>query len=207
MTAPRRAPLAERGAGIGVLMGTAYLFTEEAVASGAIVPGFQRAAIGCASTVLLETSPGHATRCVESEYVQAFRDAKRRLEQAGASQQERWAELEQLNLGRLRLASKGLRRQAGSLVAIDENEQRREGMVMIGEVATLRSTTTTVAALHAQVSDGATAFLSARATDLGVQPAGTTGTTSISDQSTTSTSAGTTGASLDRPDRGFRLAA
>src|SRR5260370_1317610 len=57
----RPARLAAGGARLGVLMGTAYLFTEEAVSSGAIQPGFQRAAIECASTVLLETAPGHAT--------------------------------------------------------------------------------------------------------------------------------------------------
>ena len=167
MVAALAAPLAARGAGIGVLMGTAYLFTTEAVASGAIVAGFQEAALGCDATVLLETSPGHATRCVDTDYVQAFRETKQRLEAAGQSPQEVWAELEGLNLGRLRLASKGVRRTADAgLVAVGEEEQRREGMVMIGEVATLRSTTTTVADLHAQVTDGATAFLAARADQL-----------------------------------------
>ncbi|MGH9126490.1 MAG: SDR family NAD(P)-dependent oxidoreductase [Acidimicrobiales bacterium] len=224
MVAAAAAPLAVRGARIGVLMGTAYLFTEEAVATGAIVPAFQAAAVGCDTTVLLETSPGHATRCVDTEYVQTFRQTKARLEAGGASQQEIWAELEQLNLGRLRLASKGVRRRqhgdamaaasprepgnptaaasdsaAGELVApervitrytavsspggareasgeacddrllrVSDEEQRREGMVMIGDVATLRSATTTIAALHQQVSAGATEFLAARAANLGL---------------------------------------
>jgi acyl transferase domain-containing protein/NAD(P)H-dependent flavin oxidoreductase YrpB (nitropropane dioxygenase family)/NAD(P)-dependent dehydrogenase (short-subunit alcohol dehydrogenase family) len=176
MVAALAAPLAAKGTKIGVLMGTAYLFTDEAVASGAIVAGFQAAAIDCDQTVLLETSPGHATRCVDTAYVQTFRDTKQRLEGAGASQQEIWGELEQLNLGRLRLASKGLRRlttadqgaRGATLVAVDEDEQRREGMVMIGEVATLRRATTTVNALHRQVSDGATDFLNARGAQLGL---------------------------------------
>jgi hypothetical protein len=47
---------------IGVLMGTAYLFTQEAVAGGAIVPRFQKEAITTQETVLLETGPGHAIR-------------------------------------------------------------------------------------------------------------------------------------------------
>ncbi|MGH3841596.1 MAG: nitronate monooxygenase, partial [Pseudonocardiaceae bacterium] len=63
MVATLAAPLVARGARIGVLMGTAYLFTEEAVRAGAIQPGFQRAAMACEHTVLLETAPGHATRC------------------------------------------------------------------------------------------------------------------------------------------------
>ncbi|WP_241255520.1 nitronate monooxygenase, partial [Candidatus Protofrankia californiensis] len=45
MVAAAAAPLAERGARIGVLMGTAYLFTAEAVTSGAILPGFQQVAV------------------------------------------------------------------------------------------------------------------------------------------------------------------
>src|SRR5262249_21163986 len=38
-------PLAERGCRLGVLMGTAYLFTKEAVETGAIVEGFQQEAM------------------------------------------------------------------------------------------------------------------------------------------------------------------
>ncbi len=163
MVGAMAAPLAERGAGVGVLMGTAYLFTEEAVAGGAILPGFQDAAIGCERTVLLETSPGHATRCVESDYVRAFEAEKRRLLGEGHSVQEAWAELEQLNLGRLRIATKGVRRDGGALVQVDEPAQQREGMFMIGQAATLRHEVTTVAALHHEVSAGSTERLAALA--------------------------------------------
>src|SRR5262249_52911881 len=64
MVAALSAPLAERGVALGVLMGTAYLFTREAVEGGAIMPRFQREAITCQDTVLLQTAPGHAIRCV-----------------------------------------------------------------------------------------------------------------------------------------------
>ena len=53
------APLAARGVKIGVLVGTAYLFTREATQSGAIVEEYQRETIECSETVLLETGPGH----------------------------------------------------------------------------------------------------------------------------------------------------
>src|SRR4029450_7254893 len=39
------APLVEKGARVGVLLGTAYLFTREAVRTGAIVEGVQEGAI------------------------------------------------------------------------------------------------------------------------------------------------------------------
>ena len=156
MVAAMAAPLAHRGAKIGVLMGTAYLFTDEIVSAGAIKRGFQQAAIDCERTVLLETAPGHSTRCVESDYVRAFRAEKERLEREGSTTQEAWAALEQLNLGRLRIAAKGITRKGPDLVEVDEETQAKEGMFMIGQVATLRDSTLTVRELHQNVSEGGT---------------------------------------------------
>jgi len=159
MVAAAAAPLARVGARIGVLMGTAYLFTEEAVASHAIRPAFQEAAQECTATVLLQTAPGHSTRCADTPYVRTFQAEHRRLEDAGTEPTAMWAELEMLNLGRLRIASKGLVRRGERLVEVGEEEQRAEGMVMLGQVAALRSDTTTVVALHEEVSAGASAQL------------------------------------------------
>ena len=108
MVAAMAAPLADRGAAVGVLMGTAYVMTTEAVETGAITQTFLDEAVTCADTVLLETSPGHATRCVASEYVTAFERRKAELVAAGTDVRDMWTELEGLNLGRLRIASKGL---------------------------------------------------------------------------------------------------
>jgi len=159
MVATLAAPLAAAGAKVGVLMGTAYLFTDEAVTTGAIEPGFREAAISCERTVLLETGPGHATRCVETGYVRAFVDEKRRLEADGLPTKDVWAALEQLNLGRLRIAAKGVRRQGAELVPVDAETQAREGMYMIGQVAALRRERCTIAELHADVAEGSTRLL------------------------------------------------
>jgi acyl transferase domain-containing protein/NAD(P)H-dependent flavin oxidoreductase YrpB (nitropropane dioxygenase family) len=155
------APLAARGAEIGVLMGTAYLFTEEAVLTGAIQPTFQQAALDCAQTVLLETAPGHSTRCADSDYVRAFASERQRLQEAGAEPDEMWAALEVLNLGRLRIASKGLVREGDSLLSVGEDVQAREGMFMLGQAAALRSHPSTVAALHEDVSIRGSEWLAA----------------------------------------------
>ena len=174
MVAAITAPLAARGARIGVLMGTAYLFTDEAVGTGAITETFQDIAQGCESTVLLETAPGHATRCVETDYVRAFAARKAELEAAGTPAADMWAELESLNLGRLRVASKGLVRSGGQLVDVDASAQRRDGMYMIGQVATLRHEPTTIADLHEEVTTGATRLIAAnfgRADRLDARPA------------------------------------
>ncbi|MGW6932108.1 SDR family NAD(P)-dependent oxidoreductase [Lentzea sp. NPDC054927] len=152
MISAMTAPIAARGAAIGVLVGTAYLFTEEAVTHGAIQPVFQQVALECEDTALLETSPGHAVRCAQTSYVDTFEQA--RTELTGLSKQESWERLEQLNLGRLRLASRGLVRGEQGLKAVGEDEQRREGMFMIGQVATLRSERTTIADLHEDIVAG-----------------------------------------------------
>jgi acyl transferase domain-containing protein/NAD(P)H-dependent flavin oxidoreductase YrpB (nitropropane dioxygenase family) len=159
MAAAAAATLAAKGAHVGVLMGTAYLFTEESVAAGAIQPAFQDVAVTCDTTVLLETAPGHATRCVETDFVRAFTTRRDELVAEGVDPKARWAELESLNLGRLRIASKGLVRDENGRRDVPEDEQRREGMYMIGEVATLRHEVTTVAALHDEVSRGSTEWL------------------------------------------------
>ncbi|MFD9699878.1 SDR family NAD(P)-dependent oxidoreductase [Lentzea sp. NPDC059081] len=152
MISAMTAPIAARGASVGVLVGTAYLFTEEAVEHGAIQPVFQQVALECEDTALLETSPGHAVRCAQTSYVDTFEQA--RAELTGLSKQESWERLEQLNLGRLRLASRGLVRGENGLEEVGEDEQRREGMFMIGQVATLRSERTTIARLHEDIVSG-----------------------------------------------------
>ncbi|MFB9908674.1 SDR family NAD(P)-dependent oxidoreductase [Allokutzneria oryzae] len=159
-------PLTERGVAVGVLMGTAYLFTEEAVAAGAVQPAFQRQVIAAERTELLETAPGHATRCVTSPFAEEFLAIKEELRTTGVPDREAWEKLEQLNVGRLRIASKGVTRDGDALVEVAEAEQLSDGMFMAGQVAVLRSAVTTVAELHASVSADAAAFLTTRLDEL-----------------------------------------
>ncbi|GAB3145342.1 type I polyketide synthase [Amycolatopsis stemonae] len=168
MVAALAAPLADRGAAIGVLMGTAYLFTREAVEAGAVLPQFQRELLGAEQTDLLETAPGHATRCVRSPFTEEFAALKAGLAERGVPSREAWEQLESLNVGRLRLASKGIERVGDDLRDVAEDRQRAEGMFMAGEVAVLRSAVTTIADLHTAVGEGANAVLRERAADFGV---------------------------------------
>ncbi|MGW7383568.1 SDR family NAD(P)-dependent oxidoreductase [Streptomyces sp. NPDC054794] len=170
MVAALAAPLTARGAAVGVLMGTAYLFTEEAVGRGAIQPLFQRQVLAATETALLETAPGHATRCVPSPFTLDYREREAELRARGVPDRRVWEELERLNVGRLRIAGKGVERAAdGELAPVSEQRQLDEGMFMAGEVAVLRSATTTIGALHRSVTDGAADFLTARAHELGLE--------------------------------------
>ncbi len=167
MVAALSASLAEKGVKVGVLLGTAYLFTREAVEAGAITAAFQKEALACGETVLLESGPGHAIRCIPTPYAATFESEKQKLRSEGKSQLDVGIALERMNLGRLRLASKGVDRkqtahaengaaQPGangtSLVTVPDDEQVQRGMYMIGQVATLRDKITTIAELHADIS-------------------------------------------------------
>ncbi|MFG3016744.1 SDR family NAD(P)-dependent oxidoreductase [Streptomyces cinerochromogenes] len=165
MVAALAAPLTARGAAVGLLMGTAYLFTVEAVTQGAVRPLFQRQVLTATATALLETAPGHATRCVPSPFTRDYREREAALRAQGVPEREVWERLERLNVGRLRIASKGLTRTGdGDLLTVDEELQLSDGLFMAGQVAVLRSAPTTLAALHHAVTDGAADFLAARAT-------------------------------------------
>jgi acyl transferase domain-containing protein/NAD(P)H-dependent flavin oxidoreductase YrpB (nitropropane dioxygenase family)/NAD(P)-dependent dehydrogenase (short-subunit alcohol dehydrogenase family) len=154
LVAVMAAPLAARGVKVGVLMGTAYLYTKEAVETGAILPGFQEKAMAAADTVLLETAPGHETRCLDSPFASFFNEEKNRMLREGLDRKEIWEKLESLNVGRLRIAAKGIERQGDSLLSIDESDQQQRGMYMIGQVAALRSSVVSMEDLHREVSEG-----------------------------------------------------
>jgi acyl transferase domain-containing protein/NAD(P)H-dependent flavin oxidoreductase YrpB (nitropropane dioxygenase family)/NADP-dependent 3-hydroxy acid dehydrogenase YdfG len=159
MVAALAAPLTARGVGVGVLMGTAYLFTREAVGSGAIGPVFQQQVRRAGGTAVLETAPGHLTRAVTSPFAAEFDAIRAELARRGLPEREIWEQLEQLNVGRLRIASKGLRRADGQLVEVDEATQLAEGLFMAGQVAALREEVGTVAQLHHSVTGGAAELL------------------------------------------------
>ena len=82
--------------------------------------------------------------------------------------------LETLNLGRLRMASKGLTREGDRLVDLDDDAQLRDGMFMIGEVATLKHEVLSAEDLHRSVTEGASGYLC-----IPHQAAGMTGTVTV----------------------------
>jgi hypothetical protein len=162
MVAALAAPLSGRGMKIGVLMGTAYLFTQEAVQMGAILPEFQRQALTCQETILLESSIGHATRCVKTPFAGEFNQVRTELILEGKCSDAIREQLEMLSVGRLRIASKGMARpseplQPGAkaeLVSVSEEVQRSQGLYMIGQVAGLHHEVIAMADLHADVAKG-----------------------------------------------------
>ncbi|SEQ05434.1 Acyl transferase domain-containing protein [Solimonas aquatica] len=169
MVAALAAPLAARGARIGVLAGTAYITTEEAVRCGAVLEGFQRKALAGAHTDIVETAPGHAIRCLHSGFMDLFAREKARLKDAGVDPREAAKLLEALTVGRLRIATKGVDYVDGRLAPVAEAVQEAEGMYMIGQIIALKREVIAVAELHRRLSAGASAYLDAL--DLPAPPA------------------------------------
>lgn len=155
------APLVTLGVRIGILMGSAYLFTKEIVTSGAIVEQFQREVLDCSHTVNLESGVGHASRCAYSPFARDFFQQRAALRQTDLPADERRRQLDELILGRLRIASKGLKRGGadGALEKLTDVEQHAEGMYMLGQVATLRDQVTDIETLHKDVTLGARALI------------------------------------------------
>ncbi len=164
MAATVVAPLCEAGVKAGVLMGSAYLFTEEASEHGAITDEFQRQVLACRETTLLESGPGYATRCASSRYCEEFERRKSELLTEGKKGREVLEHLERLNVGRLRIATKGVSRAAGpganagpdgtgpARVAVDLETQLLEGLFMLGEVGTMKHSRTKLEDLHRAVT-------------------------------------------------------
>jgi acyl transferase domain-containing protein/NAD(P)H-dependent flavin oxidoreductase YrpB (nitropropane dioxygenase family)/NAD(P)-dependent dehydrogenase (short-subunit alcohol dehydrogenase family) len=167
MVAAMAAPLAEKGVRLGVQLGTAYLFTKEAVASGAIVPAYQQEAIRCDGTTLLVSGPGNAERCINTPFAATFKREKWRQAKSGVPAEEIRHLLERLKLGRLRIATKGIARnpeheadpKAPRFLQLSEPEQLEQGMYMVGQLAALRRQAVTIESLHEDISAGGTGRL------------------------------------------------
>lgn len=155
------APLVSSGVEIGFIMGSSYLFTKEIVDTGAIVPAFQKQVIACEQTVILESGPGHASRCAYTPFARSFFCQRQELLEKGAPVDETRKTLDNLIMGRLLIAAKGCARADydTGLTELDEGSQQREGMYMVGQVATLRFNGTDIAALHHEVTSKANSLL------------------------------------------------
>lgn len=122
----------------GLLVGTLTLFSYEAVSTAAISDVFQKVLLDTVDTVLLETAPGHQSRCALTPFADEFLQQRADGLAGGLTSSQLSARLDGLILGRLRLASKGLRRDGDQLVHISPDEQYRQGMFMVGEAAALQ---------------------------------------------------------------------
>ena len=148
------ASLAALGAKIGVQMGTSYLYTKEIVETGAITPLYQKLSVENTATLSLESVPGQANRMLPSPFVDYFNREKERILSSGETDSLKVRyDLENLNVGRLRIAAKGLDMLPnGTLTKQTAEQQHEKGMYLIGDVSVFINKTTTLKKLHAAVA-------------------------------------------------------
>jgi acyl transferase domain-containing protein/NAD(P)H-dependent flavin oxidoreductase YrpB (nitropropane dioxygenase family)/NAD(P)-dependent dehydrogenase (short-subunit alcohol dehydrogenase family)/acyl carrier protein len=146
------APLAAREIKTGVLMGTSYLYTKEIVKTGAIKEEYQKQILEKDKTILLEAITGQETRSVKSPFTDFFAKEKQRLISEGMDSTDVWIKLEDLNIGRLRVAAKGIERRGNEKIEISREEQIQKGLYMTGEVTCLVDKVTTIPRLHTSVA-------------------------------------------------------
>ena len=138
----------------GLLVGSAYLSTEEIVDLGSITNLYQEVTINSTVTTYLETSKGHQTRCALTPFAENFNITRQQLHESGRAKLDVREELENLILGRLRLASKGLKYFNNSLQLSNKEEQYDQGLFMLGEVVTLIDKSQSLKLLHKSISAG-----------------------------------------------------
>jgi acyl transferase domain-containing protein/NAD(P)H-dependent flavin oxidoreductase YrpB (nitropropane dioxygenase family)/NAD(P)-dependent dehydrogenase (short-subunit alcohol dehydrogenase family) len=153
------APLSARDVGVGLLLGTAYLYTEEIVKRGAITGDYQKLLVKQQETLLLKSGTGQETRSVASPFTDFFLSEKERMKNEGMESTEILMKLEDLNLGRLRIAAKGVERKGDKLVTLTKNEQLKNGLYMTGATTALISNTTTIPTIHNALTEGSRKLL------------------------------------------------
>ena len=158
-------PLLRLGIKIGIMMGTAYLFTREILSTGAVVENYQQIALECKKTVVMESGGGHAIRCAITPMTTEFTKIKNELLTKGVELQDIQKNLDENNVGRLRIATRGCTRSEQSeadtnnLVKLSPEQQVAQGLYMMGEASTIITTPYSMVQLHDSVSDGATQVL------------------------------------------------
>lgn len=145
--------LAAQGVKIGIQMGTSYLYTKEAIESGAIVEEYQKLLVDADDTVILEAIQGQETQAIKTPFIDYFLKEKERLFASGMDSKLIWQKLEELNIGRLRIASKGLEiHPDATLTELEDKEQFERGLYMTGALTSIINKTTTVKKLHVETA-------------------------------------------------------
>ncbi|XZF15893.1 beta-ketoacyl synthase N-terminal-like domain-containing protein [Chitinophagaceae bacterium MMS25-I14] len=163
MVAALSAQLPAHGIKTGLLMGTAYLGCSEAVKTGAITPAFQDVILRSKETTLLVSGPGHANCCVTSPFTDEFKRRRRELLLQGLSPEKIAQSLDEMLLGRLRIASKGVVKKEDAYEKVSKKAIEKDGMFMAGEAAKFLSSRKSVRQLHTETTIGASALLQALA--------------------------------------------
>ncbi len=155
------APAVRAGARIALQAGTAFLFTHEIREAGQITTAYQQAALRCRETVLVGATVNLPLRCAPNAFTTEALALEQRWLEAGISRSERREKLEYHNLGRTRIAAKGLQRNPSHAavgpryVQMPVRTQISDGAFSVGQAAGLCDKLQSVADLVQALTTGA----------------------------------------------------
>ncbi|WP_159441722.1 MULTISPECIES: type I polyketide synthase [Actinomyces] len=148
------ADLVERGAAVSFLMGTMYSLTADAIRTGAVTQDYCDVVIGATASARLETAPGHVTRCAPTNLVDEIELVRENMTRAGESDRNIWKLLEEMTLGRLRMATKGITRDGNEMRPVPVPVRHDQGLYMTGEVSLLARSVCKIDELHERIMGG-----------------------------------------------------
>lgn len=153
--------LSRRGARIGIQLGSAYLFTEEIVATGAITALYQKVVCRERRTLVMGRTVGLAARSVPTPFSRRIvAEELRRLREKMPLTARKEA-FERDNIGALLIGAKAFcpdferpAKAAGEacLTYFDEEDQYRRGNFMVGEALAFADAPFSIADLHARLT-------------------------------------------------------
>ncbi len=155
--------LARRGAKIGIQIGSAYLFTEEIVATGAITVLYQKVVCRERGTLVMGHTVGLAARTVPSPFSRRIVAEEFRRLRENMPLQVRKEAFEKDNIGALLIGAKAfcpdferMGKEAGKACFnyFDEEGQYQRGNFMVGEALAFTSAPYTLADLHHRLMGG-----------------------------------------------------
>jgi len=151
------AALAARGVKVGIQVGSAYLFTQEIMETGAICKVYQQVVCAGADTILTGETVGLTSRTVPTPFSKKMLDGEYEQLRNNVPLSERKHNFEQANIGSLLIGAKGFcpdfEKMAADgqdvcLIEYDEQEQYELGNFMVGDSLAFWSEPTTIAAVH-----------------------------------------------------------
>ncbi|MCB9694011.1 MAG: SDR family oxidoreductase, partial [Alphaproteobacteria bacterium] len=145
---------------VGLQVGTAFFFTHEIVETGGITPTYQQRALAAERTVLVGDTVGLPLQCVPSVFTDTAIAQEHAWQDASVPLSERRERVEHHNLGRTRIAARGIERDGhGGYRPVPAGRQLEEGAFTMGQGATVERSLTTVRGLMRALTHDAAALL------------------------------------------------
>ncbi len=147
------ARLVARGVKIGLQVGSAYLFTQEIIETGAMKKRYQEILCKTDKTVVIGTSVGLASRTAPTEFAKMTVTLERDMIKQGKSLEERKRAFEKNNIGSLLIGAKGYlpdfkRPGEEFYTRFDDNAQEEKGNFLVGDSLAYFHNTLTIPDVH-----------------------------------------------------------